>query len=128
MEVMKYEVVIKTDLKDRPKDHELSAALILADYFKSDVVFLRPQLDKTPDIDVNGMSWEIKSPKGDGKKTIDNNFRAARKQSLNIIMDLRRIKMHQSKAKARINFFLSTPHHFKKVLIITKNNKIVEIL
>ena len=128
MEVMKYEVIIKTDLKDRPKDHELSAALILADYFKSDVVFLRPQLDKTPDIDVDGISWEIKSPKGNGKKTIDNNFRTARKQSLNIIMDLRRIKMHQSKAKARINFFLSTPHHFKKVLIITKNNKIVEIL
>lgn len=63
MEVMKYEVVIKTDLKDSPKDHELSAALILADYFKSDVVFLRPRLDKTPDIDVNGMSWRSKAQK-----------------------------------------------------------------
>lgn len=125
---MKYEVVIKTDLKDRPKDHELSAALILANYFKSDIIFLRPQIDKTPDIDVGGMKWEIKSPKGDGKRTIDNNFRTARKQSQNIVIDLRRIKMHQNKVTARINFFLLTNHNFKKVLIITKSKKIIEIL
>jgi len=88
---MKYEVIIKTDLKDRPKDHELSAALILANHFGANAIFLCPQLDKTPDIEIDGMRWEIKSPKGDGKKTIENNFRAARKQSLNV-MDLRRIK------------------------------------
>ena len=106
----------------------MSAAIILANYFKVDITFLRPLADRTPDIDVNGVKWEIKSPKGNGKKTIDNNFRAARGQSRNIVMDLRRIKMHQSKASARINFFLSTPHHFKRVLVITKSKKIIEIL
>jgi hypothetical protein len=58
----KYEVIVKTDLKDRPKDHELSAALILAHYFKSDVIFLRPQIDKTPDIEENGRKWECQAP------------------------------------------------------------------
>lgn len=125
---MKYKIVIKTDLKDRPKDHELSAALILADYFKSDVIFLRPQIDKTPDVEIDSMKWEIKSPKGDGKKTIENNLRTARKQSLNIVVDLHRIKMHQNKAITRINFFLSKPHRFKKVLVITKSKKVIEIL
>ena len=125
---MSYEIIIKTDLKDRPKDHELSAALILADYFRSDVIFLRPQLDRTPDLDVNGVKWEIKSPKGDGKKTIENNFRTARRQSSNIVIDLRRIKMHQQKAIARINFFLSKSNHFKRVLIIAKSQKVIEIL
>lgn len=125
---MQYEVIIKTDLKDRPKDHELSAALILAEYFKSDITFLRPQIDKTPDLDVDGTKWEIKSPKGDGKKTMENNLRTARKQSLNIVMDLRRIKMHQNKAVNRINFFLSKPHRFKKILVITKSKKVIEIL
>ncbi len=125
---MKYEVIIKTDLKDRPKDHELSAAFILADYFKSDVIFLRPQTDKTPDVEVSGTKWEIKSPKGNGKKTIDNNFRTARKQSRNIVIDLRRIKMHQNKVTARINFFLSTPHNFKRVLVVAKSKKVIEIL
>ena len=65
---------------------------------------------------------------GNGKKTIDNNFRLARRQSCNIVMDLRRIKMHQSKANARIKSFLATPHHFKKVLVIAKDHKVVEIL
>lgn len=125
----KYEVMVKTNVKDRPKDHEMSAALILANYyFKADVTFMRPQSNRTPDIDVHGTRWEIKSPMGDGKKTIDNNFRMARKQSRNIIMDLRRIKMHQTKANARIRSFLSTPHGFKRVIVITKDQTIVEIL
>ena len=125
---MKYEVIIKTDLQDRPKDHELSAALILAAYFRSDVIFLRPQTDKTPDIEIDSIKWEIKSPRGDSKKTIENNLRTARRQSLNIVIDLRRIKMHQSKAVSRINFFLSKSHIFKKILIITKSKKVIEIL
>jgi hypothetical protein len=104
---MKYEVIVKTSLKDLPKEHELSAALILSKYFKSDVTFLRPKTDKTPDLEIKNIKWEIKSPRGDGKKTIENNLRGARKQSQNIVVDLRRIKMHQSKAIARIHFFLS---------------------
>ena len=124
---MKYKVIIKTDLKDRPKDYELSAAFILAQHFKADVVFLRPKLDKTPDIKVNDLKWEIKSPKGNGKKTIENNLREASKQSQNIVMDLRRIRMHQTRAIARINFFLSKPNRLKRVLIVTKSKKVIEI-
>ncbi|MFZ2545395.1 MAG: hypothetical protein WAW80_05450 [Candidatus Saccharimonadales bacterium] len=96
----KYEVIVKTDLADLPKEHELSAALILAYHFKSDVIFLRPHTDKTPDIDVSGTKWEIKSPKGNAKKTIENNLRTARKQSENIVIDLARSKMHHSRAMA----------------------------
>ena len=124
----KYKVTIQTDLADLPKEHELAAALILAQHFKTDVVFLRPKYARTPDVDIDGVKWEIKSPMGNGKRTIDNNFNEARKQSKNIVVDLRRTKMHQSKANARINFYLSTPHHFKRVLIITKSKKVVVIL
>lgn len=127
--MVKYEVIIKTDLADLPKEHELSAALILAYHFKSDVVFLRPERKKTPDIDVNGTKWEIKSPTGNGKKTIDNNLRAAHKQSRNVVLDLRRAKLHQSKAIARINYYLSAgPHKIKHLKIITKTQKIIDIL
>lgn len=126
---MKYKVIIETKIADRPEDHELSAALVIANYFKTDVVFLRPQTHKTPDMEINGAKWEIKSPRGNGKKTIDNNLRSARKQSRNIIIDLRRIKLHQNKTKAHINHYLSSgPHGFKKILIITKTNNVIEIL
>jgi hypothetical protein len=126
---MKYEVIVKTDLADLPKEHELSAALILAYHFKSDVVFLRPERKKTPDIEVNGTKWEIKSPRGNGKKTIDNNLRAAHKQSRNIVLDLRQAKLHQSKAIARIRHYLTAgPHKIKHLKIITKTRKIIDIL
>jgi hypothetical protein len=106
----------------------LSAALILAVHFKTDVTFLRPQSRKTSDIEINGIKWEIKSPRGSSKKTIENNLRTARKQSRNIVLDLRRIKLHQKRAASRTNFFLSGPHKFKRVLIITKAAKVIEIL
>ena len=125
----KYKIIVKTDLVDVPKDHELSAALILAYHFKSDVIFLRSETKKTPDIDVNGTKWEIKSPMGNGKKTIDNNLRAAHKQSRNIVVDLRRAKLHQARAIARINHYLSAgPHKIKHLKVITKTHKIIDIL
>jgi hypothetical protein len=124
----KYEVIVKTSAEDAPEKHEMSAAIILAYHFKSDVIFLRPQTDRTPDIEVKGVRWEIKSPKGNGKKTIENNLRNAHEQSHNVVIDLRRLKMHQSKANARMRHFLSRGHKFKRVIIITKSNKIVEIL
>lgn len=125
----KYSVVIQTDLVDAPRDHEMSAALILTNHFKMDVVFLRPERKKTPDIDVGGAKWEIKSPTGNGKKTIDNNLRAAHKQSRNIVLDLRRAKLHQSKAIARINYYLSSgPHKVKRLKIISKTLKVIDVL
>jgi len=125
----KYNVIVTTDIVDAPRDHELSAALILAYHFKTDVIFLRPERKKTPDIEVNGTKWEIKSPIGNGKKTIDNNMRAAHKQSRNVVLDLRRTKLHQNKTIARINYYLSTgPHKIKHLKIITKTQKIIEIL
>lgn len=125
----KYEVIIKTSLEDAPKEHELSAAIILANDFKSDVIFLRPERKKTPDIDVGGTKWEIKSPKGGSKKTMENNLRLARKQSRYIVIDLRRSKLHQARATARIKFYLATEaHNIKKLKVITKHQKIIDIL
>jgi hypothetical protein len=125
----KYKIIIKTSINDRPKDHEISAALILANhYFKSDVTFLRPESNKTPDIEVNNSKWEIKSPMGNGKKTIENNLRAARRQSKHIVIDLRRIKMHRMRAISRIRYFLSKQAHIKRVIIITKDESVIDIL
>ena len=127
---MKYKVIVETGVIDRPHDHEMKAALIVAnEYFKSNVVFLRPSIYSTPDIEVNNKKWEIKSPLGNGKKTIENNLRAARKQSKNIIIDFGRMKLHQTKAIANIKFYLkNAPNQFDKVIIITKNKKIIELV
>lgn len=98
-------------------------------HFRADVIFLRPERKKAPDVDIDGTKWEIKSPKGGGKKTIDNNLRAAHKQSRSIVLDLRRTKLHQSKAIARLSHYLSAgPHKIKHLKIITKTQKVIDIL
>lgn len=66
-----YQVIVKTSVDDAPKEHELSAAPILANHYKVDIIFLRPQTNRTPDIDIAGTKWEIKSPIGNGKKIIE---------------------------------------------------------
>jgi hypothetical protein len=129
MKKQRYEVIVKTELADTPKEHELSAAIILAYHFKTNVTFLRPEARKTPDIDVSGTMWEIKSPMGNGKKTIDNNLRAGRKQSHFIVLDLRRAKLHQSKALAHIRHYLTSgPHTIRGLKVITKTGEIIDIL
>lgn len=60
--------------------HEKIAADFLAVHAGSDVTFLVPNRQKgqkTPDIEMDGKSWEIKSPKGKSSRTIENNLRSA---------------------------------------------------
>ncbi len=126
---MKYKVIVETTQKDHPKDHEMSVALLLAEHFKMDVIFLRPGHQKTPDLDIGGVRWEIKSPLGNGKKTMENNLRSARKQSSNIVIDLNRTPMNYYKAVARINAYLKTQNHsITHLKIVTKSLKVIDIL
>jgi len=125
---MKYKIIIEADLADSPKDHEFSAATIVAAYFQANVIFIRPAASRTPDFEINGIRWELKSPMGSSARTIENNMRTARKQSQNIIIDLARVKIHQQRVIARINYFLSKPNSFRKVLVITKRRQVIEIL
>lgn len=125
---MKYTIVIEATISDPPKEHEFAAATVMTKHFRSDVVFIRPANFRTPDFEISGIKWELKSPMSSSARTIENNMRTARKQSKNLIIDLSRIKLHQSRAISRINFFLSKPNQFDKVLIITKAKKVFEIL
>ena len=124
----KYKIIIKTSEKDRPYDFELSAAEIVANYFRKNVIFLRPGPLKSPDLDVGGEIWELKSPMGDGKNTIHNVFVTSRKQSYNIVIDLRRCKMNEQKAFARIrNAYNKRRRKRCRLLVIDKKKKIFDI-
>ena len=85
----KYQVIVKTLPQDAPYDFEMSAALIVSNYFKTDVIFLRPGPLKTPDLLVKNEIWELKSPRGNSKNTIHNIFVTSRKQSYNVTKKMR---------------------------------------
>ena len=74
--------------------HEKIAVDFLATKIGYDITFLVPDRQKgakTPDIEMNELLWEIKSPTGKSSRTIENNLRLALLQAANIILDLRRM-------------------------------------
>lgn len=124
----KYKVIIEPNIKDVPEEHEISAALVISREKHCDVRFILPSGFRTPDFDINGTRWELKSPIGSSSRTIENNLRSARGQSPNIILDLRRIKMPMKRALDRINDYLSRDHKIKRLVVIDKNHKVIDIL
>jgi len=111
--------------------HEKIAADFLATEFGADITFLVPNRQKgrkTPDIEMYGLLWEIKSPKGKGARTIENTLRDAVKQSPYVILDLRRMdgriptKKHVDRIEAQ--FFANKS--IKHIAIITREEKTID--
>ena len=125
---VKYQVIVKTLPQDAPYDFEMSAALIVANHFKTDVIFLRPGPMKSPDLLLKQEIWELKSPRGNSKNTIHNIFVTSRKQSYNVIIDLRRCRMNEQKAFARIRDAFNKRRRKRcQLLVITKQNRVIDI-
>ena len=80
-----------------------------------------------PDIIMDGVKWEIKAPKGEGKWVIKNTVQKAKHQSENIIIDLRRIKLPQEKCIAELNNHFIHAKRIKRMKIITKGGKLLEL-
>ena len=127
----KYIVHVEKDGRSKPRAHEINAAQIIADYFKSDVVFLRRSSSKTPDLFIlkTNVRWELKAPIGGGKHTIQNNLRDVDRQSENVILDLSRAKIDDEKGISRTKEFLRKEHNrIKRLKILTKSQKIIDVI
>ena len=125
---MKHRIIFETGLQPKPEPHEISAAVILAEYFASDVTFLRRGIDSTADFVIKNVVWELKSPRGNSKHTIQNNLRDAGAQSINVIVDLGRSKMSTEQAISKIRYFLANGNrHIKKLLLITRSGEVIDI-
>jgi hypothetical protein len=111
------------------EDHEKIVANILARLNK-EVEFLPPanrDNTHTPDIKMDGLLWEIKSPKGKSSRTIENNLRVALKQSENIILYLGRIKLPEARCLTEAARQFELSKKIKRLLIITKQQKMVDL-
>ena len=123
-----YRIYLPGAIDRPPSAPELSAATILADYFKRDVHFeARHGNLKTADFRIGGALWELKSPLGRGKRTIQNNLRKANQQCVNIVIDLRYCKINDEQAIQRVRYGAQHLAGIKKVLVITKNGQVLAI-
>lgn len=110
-----------------PEDHELKVARYFADRGK-DVTFIRPSNIPgvhTPDIYMDGVEWEIKSPVGTSRRTIEVNLRKAVTQSDSIIFDLRRSRLKEDWAVNQLLDSFKNKTKIKRLLIIKKNGELI---
>ena len=81
----------------------------------------------TPDIKINGIEWEIKTPLGEGKYLISNTIQKAVKQSHNVIVDLRWTRRHQTRCLRELENEFNKSRSLKRLMIITKTRKVIEL-
>ena len=126
---MKKGYIDTSQLITPPENHELETAKFFAELGKK-IIFIKPiniKGNHTPDIIMDGVEWEIKSPTGNGKHTIVNNFRNAVSQSRYLIFDLRRIKLPEDNCISKLKLEFKARSYLKKLLIIKKDNTLIQI-
>ena len=125
---MRYKLIIPIDIKPRPTEDEQKVAITLAEYFKSNIEFVKRGSSTTPDIKIGNIYWEIKSPRGNGKYTISDNIRSAKHQSPNIVINLSRTKMTTERAESRVRDFLkNSSAGVNRLIIVTKSHRVIDI-
>ncbi|MCL2085945.1 hypothetical protein FWH09_03370 [Candidatus Saccharibacteria bacterium] len=122
----KYKVIMDSSIKPAPQDFEISAAQILANYFKGNAKMIPRTSMKTPDVEICGIEWEIKSPTGHGKRNIQHQIANACKQSRNIVIDARRSKRYGDNLMRELQNIYKTSKRIKRLLLVTKSGKVIE--
>ena len=114
-------------LNTPPEKHEFEVAKYFAELGKN-VVFLKPSdipKTHTPDIKMEGVEWEMKCPVGNGKRTIEYNFRKAVQQSKYIIFDLRHVKIPEKQCISQLEKEFYSRNYLKKLYVIRKNGELL---
>lgn len=79
-----------------------------------------------PDVIMNELKWEIKSPKGEGKYLMQNTIQKAVKQSKNVVVDLRRAKRSQERCLKELEKEFNNSRSLRRLKIITKSRRILD--
>ena len=110
------------------EDHEYLTVKLLLENGLDIELIPRMQVKgmRTPDISIQGVLWEIKSPTGHGKHTIKHTLQNATPQSRNVIIDLRRCKIQQEQAVNELTQRFNLSKRLRRMKIITDNTNILD--
>ncbi|MBR1816264.1 MAG: hypothetical protein IJ763_06145 [Lachnospiraceae bacterium] len=111
------------------KSHEYNTVKIFLE-LGYDVELIPPSKIKgfrMPDIMLQGLPWEMKSPEGSGKRTFKNTVQNASHQSENIIIDLQRCPLAQEQAINELEHYFRLSRRLKRMKIVTKEKIVLDI-
>ena len=123
----KAQIVIPAGLCPWP--HELRVAQILS-LAGHTVEFLPTRSSKTADILLDGIEYEIKSPRTNKTNTLEHLIKKALRQSSNIIIDSSRTngkKMRDDQIRAFLISKARRHRQIKRLLFITRGGQIIDI-
>jgi hypothetical protein len=106
---------------------------IIADLFAAkgkNIEFIAPDTRykvHTPDIKMDGKKWEIKCPESNRMDKVRRNIDTAIKQSMNIILGTFDTDIPDEKIIRFTKKYVRNRKKIKKVIIITKHKKILDI-
>lgn len=107
--------------------HELRVARVLAKAGHA-VEFLPTRNVKTADVLVDGVEYEIKSPKSGASNSLEHLLKKALKQSPNLIIDTARMKGMSDEGAKR--FLISQSRirkRIRRLIMITKRGQVIDI-
>jgi hypothetical protein len=110
--------------------HELRTAQALADVGYSVTFLPESTIDgvKTPDVEIDGKKFEMKSPRTDKTTQVEKNLKKASAQSPNIIIDSQRVKRIQDNVLQK---YLANRYEenksIKNLLFVNRRREVVDI-
>ena len=110
--------------------HELKTAEALARAGHAVEFVRKSEVDhqKTPDVLINGVQWELKSPTADNLKAVERNLKRARWQSENIVFDCRRMKKVPDIAiQRRVSKCANEIPGVRQVLYVDKRGNVIDL-
>ena len=108
------------------QEHELQVSNLLIKT-GNNVDFIPVGLLPTADLRFMNLEWELKSPTGSGRRTIEKNLRKALRQSTNVMLDLSRIAIAEDKCLLYLQNHIKNFRELKRLIIITKDQKILKL-
>lgn len=78
-------------------------------------------------IKLDGIIWEMKSPVGHSKRTIERILKSAIRQSNNIVLDLRRIKLPTDACNYSVRREFQHNKSLKNLVVITKESELLDL-
>ncbi len=112
-----------------PEDHEIATAKALAALGHT-VEFIVPNDGykiKSPDIFMDGLAWEIKSPTSRSKSSLSRHIKTALKQSRCIIIDSSRTKLGDEIMEKALRKDVKTHTSTRRLKMITKQRTVLDI-
>lgn len=112
------------------REHERRTAKAIANMGLTVEFILESDQDftKSPDILIEGIRWEMKSPTTDKLKQIQNNLKKANRQSKNIIIDSQRVKrIPDSKIQAFLLQRLKAQKSIERLLFVNRRREVIDI-